>query len=54
MMENILFKVSLFSYKINLRHLKLILALLTLTLLVLGAGAPAVDGGGGYIPPDPK
>ena len=40
-------KISLFSSKINRRQLQLVLALVTLALLVLGAGAPGVDGGTG-------
>ena len=51
-MEKILFRVSLFSYKINRRHLQIFLALITLVLLVLGAGAPSADGTGGYIDTD--
>lgn len=44
-MKNKLSQISLFSTKINRRHLQLFWTLIALALLVLGIGAPA-DGGG--------
>ena len=46
-MKKSIAKISLFSSKINRRQVQVLLALLTLALLVLGAGAPGVDGGSG-------
>jgi hypothetical protein len=40
-------KFSVAASKINRHHLQTIMILLTLSLLVLGAGAPAADGGSG-------
>lgn len=37
--------LSLFLGQFNRRHIRLGLAVLTLALFVLGAGAPAIDGG---------
>ena len=48
-MKNTFSKISLFSSKISRRQLQVVLALVTLALLVLGAGAPGMDGGvGGF------
>lgn len=48
-MKKTISKISLFSSKINRRQLQVVLALVTLALLVLGAGAPGMDGGvGGF------
>jgi len=46
-MKKSISKLTLFSSKINRRQVQVLLALVTLALLVLGAGAPAVDGGVG-------
>lgn len=46
-MKKLLTKVSLSAGKIDRRHIQIFLTLLVLALLVLGAGAPGVDGGGG-------
>ncbi len=46
-MKNSISKLTLFSSKINRRQVQVLLALVTLALLVLGAGAPGVDGGTG-------
>ena len=46
-MKKSISKISLFSSKITRRQLQIVLALLTLAMLVLGAGAPGVDGGVG-------
>jgi hypothetical protein len=48
-MKKTISKISLFSSKISRRQLQVVLALVTLALLVLGAGAPGMDGGvGGF------
>ena len=48
-MKKTLSSLSLFSAKIDRRHVQIFLAVLTLALLALGAGAPAADGGvGGF------
>jgi len=48
-MKNLFQKFSLSTGKINRRHIQTFLVLLTLSMLVLGAGAPGVDGGiGGF------
>ena len=48
-MKKISSKISLFSSKIDRRKLQAVLVLVTLALLVLGAGAPGMDGGvGGF------
>lgn len=46
-MKKSISKISLFSSKITRRQLQIVLALLTLAMLVLGAGAPGMDGGVG-------
>jgi hypothetical protein len=46
-MKRIIQNLSMSAGKIDRRHIQLFLALLTLSLLVIGAGAPAVQGGGG-------
>lgn len=46
-MKKVFNNISLTASKINRRHLQTILILVTLSLLVLGAGAPAIDGGTG-------
>jgi hypothetical protein len=46
-MKKLLTKVSLSAGKIDRRHIQIFLTLLVLALLVLGAGAPGVDGGTG-------
>jgi hypothetical protein len=46
-MKKVINNISLAASKINRRHLQTIIILLTLSLLVLGAGAPAIDGGSG-------
>ncbi|MFV1950052.1 MAG: hypothetical protein ACC633_09025 [Anaerolineales bacterium] len=46
-MKKIIRNLSLSAGKINRRHVQIILALVILSLLVLGAGAPGVDGGPG-------
>ena len=38
-------KLSLVLGQLDRRHIRLGLAVLTLSLFVLGAGAPAIDGG---------
>jgi len=48
-MKNIIQKLSLSAGKIDRRHLQLLMALAILSLLVLGAGAPAMTGGGGGV-----
>lgn len=40
-------KFTLSAAKINRRHIKIFLALVTLSMLVIGAGAPGMDGGPG-------
>jgi hypothetical protein len=44
-MKNNTRKLSLFLGQVDRRHVRLGLAVLTLALFVLGAGAPAIDGG---------
>lgn len=39
-------QISLFSSRIDRRHIQLFWTLIALALLVLGIGAPAVGGGG--------
>lgn len=46
-MKSFIQKFSLSAGKINRRHIQIFLVLLTLSMLVLGAGAPAMDGGSG-------
>lgn len=46
-MKKMIQKFSLTASKIERRHLQILMALVVLGLLVLGAGAPGVDGGGG-------
>ena len=46
-MKNIIQKISLSASKIDRRHLQIFIALLVLSMLVLGAGAPGMDGGPG-------
>lgn len=46
-MKKITKKLYLSAGKINRRHIQVFLTLLVLSLLVLGAGAPGVDGGTG-------
>ncbi len=46
-MNKMIHKLSRVAGKINRRHLQILLLLVTLTMLVLGAGAPAADGGSG-------
>ena len=46
-MKNLIQNLSFTLSKIDRRHLQLFLALLTLSLLVIGAGAPGMDGGAG-------
>jgi hypothetical protein len=46
-MNKLLNKLSLSAVKIDRRHIQIFLTLLVLGLLVLGAGAPGVDGGTG-------
>lgn len=45
-MKNKLAQLSAISQKINRKHIQMILAILVLSMLVLGAGAPAISGGG--------
>ena len=44
-MKNSIQKISLSLGKIDARHIRLILALVTLILFILGAGAPSAPGG---------
>ena len=44
-MKNKLNQLFTFSYKINRKHMQMILAILALAMLVLGAGAPEMGGG---------
>ena len=46
-MKKIFSRLFLAAGKINRRHLQTALIIFTLSLLVLGAGAPAMDGGSG-------
>jgi hypothetical protein len=46
-MKKLIQKVSLTASKIDRRQIQLVMALVVLGLLVLGAGAPGVDGGSG-------
>ncbi len=46
-MKSLIEKFSLSAGKINRRHIQIFLVLLTLSMLVLGAGAPGMDGGPG-------
>ena len=46
-MKSFIEKFSLSAGKINRRHIQIFLVLLTLSMLVLGAGAPGMDGGPG-------
>jgi len=43
-MKTKLFKLSLFTQKINRQHVQVVFALLALVLFVLGAGAPESGG----------
>ena len=45
-MKNKLAQLFAVSQKINRQHIQMILAILVLSMLVLGAGAPAISGGG--------
>ena len=48
-MKSLIQKYSLSAGKINRRHIQTFLVLLTLSMLVLGAGAPGMQGGvGGF------
>ena len=46
-MENIVRNLSLNAAKMDSRHLRLVLVVLTLILFVIGAGAPQAGGGFG-------
>ena len=46
-MKNLLQKLTLSAGKIEKHHIQVLMALVVLSLLVLGAGAPAMDGGVG-------
>lgn len=46
-MKTLFCEVSLFVSKVNRQHIQLFLLVLTLSLFVLGAGAPAAEGGTG-------
>jgi len=46
-MKNLIQKLSLSAGKIDKRHVQILMALVVLSLLVLGAGAPGMDSGGG-------
>ncbi len=46
-MKNIIQKLTVSAFKLDRRHIQILIALVTLSLLVLGAGAPAIDGGSG-------
>jgi len=46
-MKNKLTQFFTISLKVNRTHVQMILAILALAMLVLGAGAPAIGGGGG-------
>lgn len=46
-MKKMIQKLTLSSGKIDRRHVQILLALVVLTMLVLGAGAPGMDGGTG-------
>lgn len=46
-MKSLIQKFSLSTGKINRRHVQTFLVLLTLSMLVLGAGAPGMNGGVG-------
>ncbi len=46
-MKSLIQKFSLSTGKINRRHIQVFLVLLTLSMLVLGAGAPGMQGGVG-------
>ena len=46
-MKNLFKNLSLTAGKIDRHHLQILLVLVTLSLLVIGAGAPAMDGGSG-------
>ena len=48
-MKKLTQKLSLSAIKIERRHIQVFLTLLILSMLVLGAGAPGVDGGVGGI-----
>jgi hypothetical protein len=47
-MKSLLQKVSLSAARIEKRHIQMVLYLAALSLLVLGAGAPGMNGGGGW------
>ena len=48
-MKSLIQKYSLSAGKVNRRHIQIFLVLLTLSMLVLGAGAPGMQGGvGGF------
>jgi len=46
-MKRAIQELYLSAGKINRRHVQLLLAMVILSLLVLGAGAPAMEGGAG-------
>ena|GEM_PF-5599754 len=46
-MKNLLQKFTLSAGKIEKRHIQILMALVVLSLLVLGAGAPGCNSGGG-------
>jgi len=46
-MKKMIQKLTLSSVKIERRHVQILLALAILSMLVLGAGAPGMDGGSG-------
>jgi hypothetical protein len=46
-MKKMIQKLTLSASKIDRRHVQILLALVVLSFLVLGAGAPGVEGGSG-------
>ena len=46
-MKRVIQELYLSAGKIDRRHVQILIATLILSLLVLGAGAPAIDGGAG-------
>jgi hypothetical protein len=48
-MNKLIQKLTLSAGSINRRHIQIFLTLLILSLLVLGAGAPGMDGGAGGV-----
>ncbi len=46
-MKNIIQKLFLSAGKIEKRHIQVLMVLIVLSMLVLGAGAPGMDSGGG-------